>query len=235
MSGIKNGHPDDAEPSLPEALLPWYATGRLSPEEKTLVENALASDEELRRRLTLVEEEAADTIGLNESLRTPPAVAMDRLMAKIDLYDAQHPKRAVFGGKAMAWLSETLSAVSPHTLAWSATAAAFVICLEAGLLTRLIAERHEAPGFKTASLNTQTESPGAYALVSFVGTVPLREITTFLLDHHAVLIEGPKPGGFYRIKIADENLSGDALNTKLAAFRAEKAIVSMILPEAPKP
>jgi hypothetical protein len=235
MSEIENGQPDDAGQSLPEALLPWYATGRLSAEDQAQVVAALAADDELRRRLTLVREEMSETIGLNESLRTPSTATMDRLMAKIDLHEAQNPRSTAFGGKLFQWASDALSRLSPRTLAWSAMAAAVVICLEAGLLTGLLAERHEGAGFKTASVETTAETDGTYALISFVGTVPLQDLNAFLIEYHAVLLEGPKPGGFYRVKIADRKLSGDALQTVLAAFRAQSKIVSLILPEAAKP
>jgi anti-sigma-K factor RskA len=235
MSEIKSGQPEDAELSPSETLLPWYATGRLSVEDLAKVEAALAADDELRRRLALVREEASETIGLNESLRTPSTAAMDRLMAKIDLHEAQHPRRAAFGQNILEWISDTLSRLSPRTLAWSAMAAAVVICLEGGLLMGLLAGRHEEAGFKTASVETEAEANGTYALISFVDTLPLQQLNAFLLEHHATLLEGPKPGGFYRVKIADQTLSGDALKAVVGAFRAQSKIVSIILPEVARP
>jgi hypothetical protein len=235
MNDTKNGQPDDAELSLPESLLPWYATGHLSAEDRAQVESALAGDEELRRRLALVRDESAETIALNESLRTPPVAAMDRLMAKIDLYEAEHPRRVSISERAFGFVSGMLSGLTPRTLAWSAMAAAVVICLQAGLLTGLLVDRHEGAHFKTASLETGAENKGTYALVAFVGALPLQEMTAFLLDHHVSLLEGPKPGGLYRVKLADEKLSAEALNAKLVELRAQTNVVSLIVPEAGTP
>ncbi len=81
MNDVKNGQPDDADLPLPEALLPWYATGRLSASDQAEIDRALSDDAELRRRLALVRDESAETIAVNESLHTPPAASLDRLMA----------------------------------------------------------------------------------------------------------------------------------------------------------
>lgn len=232
MSDMKNEQPGDAELPPSEALLPWYATGRLSAEDQAQVESALAGDGELRRRLALVRDEEAETIAVNESLGLPSGAAMDRLMARIEAYDAEHPRRASIGERALNWVSGLLSSLSPRVLAWSAMAAAVVICLQAGLLTGLVVDRYGAAHYTTASLEPKAESKGTYALISFAGSVSMQDVTAFLEAHQASLVEGPKPGGIYRVKIAEEKLSGDALNARLSAFRAETKVVGFILPEA---
>jgi hypothetical protein len=230
MSDMKNGQPDDAELSPPEALLPWYATGRLSAEDQAQVESALAGDGELRRRLALIRDEEADTIAVNESLGLPSGATMDRLMARIETYEAGHPRHASIGERALGWISGILSELSPRVLAMSAMAAAVVICLQAGLLTGLVVDRQAGTQFRSMSLEPKTESAGTYALISFAGSVSMQDATAFLEAHHASLVEGPKPGGIYRIKIADEKLSGDALNARLAELRAQTNVVGLLLP-----
>ena len=230
MNETKNGQPNDAE-----LLLPWYASGHLSAKDRIEVESALAADAELVRRLALVRDEMAETIALNESLKTAPVGAMDRLMAKIDRYEAQHPRRMQVVAKAFGRIGDALAALSPRTLAWSATAAALVICIQAGLVSSLWIAKQEGATYKTASADTKSETTGTYALVSFADTLSLHDMTGFLLAHHATLLDGPMPGGLYRIKIADQKLSGEALNAKLAEFRAETNVVGFILPEGAKP
>ncbi len=229
MNEIKNGQPENAE-----LLLPWYATGRLSAKDRSEVESALAADAELVRRLALVRDEAAETIAVNESLNTAPAAAMDKLMAKIDVYEAQHPRRMLPVAKAFARIGDALAALSPRALAWAATAAALVICLQAGLVTSQWIGKQEGATYKTASFDTKSETNGTHALVSFVGTLSVQDMTGFLTAHHATLVDGPIDG-LYRIRIADQKLSGEALNAKLAEFRAETNVVGIILPEAAKP
>ena len=62
-----------------ETLLPWHAAGTLNRRDAERVERALATDQELARRFTLVREELAETIHLNESLGAPSARAMEKL------------------------------------------------------------------------------------------------------------------------------------------------------------
>src|SRR3974390_1004269 len=76
-----------------ETLLPWHAAGTLSRRDAERVERALATDQELARRFTLVREELAETIHLNESLGAPSARAMEKLFAAIDAEEARSPRR----------------------------------------------------------------------------------------------------------------------------------------------
>jgi anti-sigma factor RsiW len=66
-----------------ETLLPWYAAGTLGRNEAAEVEQALADDAELVRRLALIREECAATVAANESLGGPSARAADKLFAAI--------------------------------------------------------------------------------------------------------------------------------------------------------
>src|SRR5262245_29246448 len=75
-----------------ESMLPWHAAGTLDRCDAERVERALAEDGELAQRYELVREELAETIRLNESLRAPPARAMEKLFAAIDAEEARAPR-----------------------------------------------------------------------------------------------------------------------------------------------
>ena len=127
-----------------EALLPWHAAGTLNRRDADRVEQALAGDRELARRYDLVREELAETIHLNETLGAPSARAMEKLFAAIDAEEARAPRRQRsfdLGGR----ISEFLSGFSPRTLAWSATAAAVAIVLQAAVITTVVV-KDGAPG-----------------------------------------------------------------------------------------
>lgn len=229
MSDEKNDAPRDAGLSLP-----WYATGKLSAQERAEIEDALANDAELRRQLALVRDEAEETIALNESLKTAPAAGLSRIMSQIDLHEAAHPRHAGFGDKILRAIATALESLSPRNLAFAGIAAAAVICLQAGLLTGLLIHRQEnKPTLKVASV-AGTNETGTFALVAFVGTTTLQQVGDFLTAQHAELRDGPKPGGFYRIRISDQLLSPAALDARLAEFRAHPDIVQLILPEPTK-
>ena len=126
-----------------EALLPWHAAGTLSRRDAQKVEQALASDADLATQYETVRQDLVETIGLNESLGAPSARAMQKLMADIEA-DASTARRAKSSFNLGEWLSDRLSSFSPRTLAWSASAAALAIVLQAGLLAGMFV--NEKPG-----------------------------------------------------------------------------------------
>src|SRR5262245_54279600 len=137
-----------------QALLPWHAAGTLSRRDAQKVEHALASDTDLASQYSLIRDELVETIGLNESLGAPSARAMQKLMADIEA-DASTARRSRSSFNLGEWLSEKLSSFSPRTLAWSASAAALAIVLQAGLLAGMfVNERQGGAVFDTASVQS---------------------------------------------------------------------------------
>src|SRR5438445_11229196 len=155
-----------------EALLPWHAAGTLSRRDADRVERALASARELARRYDLVREELAETIHLNETLGAPSARCMEKLFAAIDAEEARAPRHQRsfdLGGR----ISEFLSGFAPRTLAWSATAAAVAILVQAAVITSVVVKDHGAPG--SLSLAEATHQ-GAFPMVRFAAQAPSTEI-----------------------------------------------------------
>ena len=212
-----------------EALLPWHAAGTLSRRDAERVEQALAQDAELARRFELVREEMAETIHLNETLGAPSARVAQRLFAAIDAEDAGATRRT-FKFDLSGWLAGLVEQVSPRTLAWSGVAAALAIVLQAGLLAGLfIGER--GTSYQTASYGEAPASgQGAFALVRFNPAASVADITRFFDQHKASLVEGPRAGGIYRIKVAANNLSKDETAKIVARMAEDKNVVAFIAP-----
>jgi len=212
-----------------EALLPWHAAGTLSRRDSERVEQALAQDAELARRFELVREEMAETIHLNESLGAPSTRTAQRLFAAIDGEGAvQKPRPMAFdlGG----WLSGLIGQFSPRTLAWSAAAACLAILLQAGLIAGFVLSERGA-SYETASYGEPAaQKPGAYALVRFNPNASANEITAFFDKHKASLVEGPRAGGLYRIRVAPNALSKDNLAHAVARLADDKDVVAFIVP-----
>src|SRR5215470_9405406 len=187
-----------------EALLPWHAAGTLSRRDAQRVEAALEEDRDLARQFELVREELSETIHLNETLGAPSARAMERLFAGIEAEGAKGRKRASFS--LAAFIGERLTMFSPRTLAWSAVTAVLAIVLQAGLLANLYINEpgSEVPAsYKTASAPTRSLGPvGSYALIGFSPQASAADVTRFLDDHKATVVDGPKPGGLYRIRLS---------------------------------
>jgi anti-sigma factor RsiW len=191
-----------------ELLLPWHAAGTLSQRDTQRVEMALAGDPELARRYELVREELGETIHLNETLGAPSARAMAALFAKIDAEPARVPAISLNLG---ARLREFFASLSPRTLAWSASAAAIAIVLQAGLIAGLMF----GPGgsgrvnnnYETASVPTNVAGDGSYALVRFQPSANAADIGKFLESNKLSLAGGPTAGGLFRVQVAPKKLS----------------------------
>src|ERR1700732_5008423 len=195
-----------------EALLPWHAAGTLSRRDAQRVEAALNEDRDLARQFELVREEHGETIHLNETLGAPSARAMERLLAGIEAEGAKGRKRQSFN--LAAFIGERLSMFSPRTLAWSAVTAVLAIVLQAGLLANLYINEpgSEVPSaYKTASATRRLRTVGSYALIGFTPQASAADVTKFLEAHKASIVEGPKPGGLYRIRVSATALSKNDL------------------------
>ncbi len=222
-----------------EELLPWHAAGTLDSQEAAEVELALAADPELARRFALVREELTETILLNESLGAPSARAMETLFRAID-QDRKVVRRAAAPGFG-ARLAEFFS---PRTLAWTASAAVVIVMLQAGVIARLALQAREGaepvgvpatmmPAFEPASVPapiTRGLQISTYALIRFVPDASMADINKFLDTRDAVIVDGPKAGGVYRVRIAQGSLSRQQLARTMKELEGAKSIVSFAAP-----
>ncbi len=220
-----------------EELLPWHAAGTLDSHEAAEVERAMAADPELARRFALVREELTETILLNESLGAPSARAMETLFRAID-QDRKVVRRAATSPSLGARIAEFFS---PRALAWTASAAVVIVMLQAGVIARLALEGQviQEPGpiiFTPASVptaptvTTRGIQVASYALVQFAPQASMADVNKFLDGRGAAIVDGPKPGGYYRVRVAQGGLSRQEFGRLVKEMEAAKSIVSSALP-----
>jgi hypothetical protein len=101
---------------------------------------------------------------------------------------------------------------------WLIAAAVLATIVLAALTTSHISEK--VGGYRTASAPTQ----GAVVAVRFVADARAADITEFLNTYKATLVGGPRPGGFYRLSLADQTLPEDEL-AKLVRRMTQETIV----------
>jgi len=210
-----------------EALLPWHAAGTLTRREAQKVEQALAADADLAAQYATIREDLAETIVANETLGAPSARAMQKLMADIEA-DASTARRARTSFNLGSWLSETLSSFSPRTLAWSATAAALAVVLQAGLLAGMfVNENRSGASFQTASFTDGVGKSGAvsgtFALISFAPTASVADVTKLLETYKIAVIEGPS-GGVYTVRLAMTGMPKEDLARTVKKLQDEPAV-----------
>jgi anti-sigma-K factor RskA len=206
-----------------EALLPWHAAGTLSRRDAQKVEQALASDTDLATQYSLIRDELVETIGLNESLGVPSARAMQKLMADIEA-DASTARRTRSSFNLGEWLSEKLSSFSPRTLAWSASAAALAIVLQAGLLAGMfVNERQGDAGFKTASVERNLAVKPTEAMIGFTPQANIAEITKLMQTYKMAIVDGPA-SDMYTVRFAMTGMPKEELGRVLKQLQDEKTV-----------
>jgi uncharacterized protein DUF6894 len=107
---------------------------------------------------------------------------------------------------------------SPHRFAWSIVAGAIVVL---GIVTTVLFQ--DKGTYQTAS----APSPGAIVAVRFVAQANAADVTRFLEAYKGSIVDGPRSGGFYRIRISETPLPQDQL-AKLAARMGQEKVVDFI-------
>jgi anti-sigma factor RsiW len=204
-----------------EELLPWHAAGTLSRRDAQRVEAALASDPELARRYAMVREEMGETILLNETLGAPSAHAMEKLFAKIDAEPLRKPTTSLNLG---ARVVEYFASLSPRTLAWSASAAAIAILLQAGLIASIMIKEKSADGYEIASAPSTNPGVGAFTIIRFAPQASSDDITRFLEANKLQVAAGPMAGGLYKVRVAVTGLPKGELARIVKKLQEDKVV-----------
>ncbi len=211
-----------------ELLLPWQATGRLGPVEASRLESALAHDPELSRRLDLARAERSETVAVNEALGAPSLRARENLFARIDADLAARERRP------RGWLrriGEALAGLSPPMLAASALAACFLLLLQAGLLTGTWLGTPAAT-YETASHRGDGPAAGGtFILVAFTPTATAAEIAEGLNEAGMTIVDGPRAGGVYRVRVTAGPSGSVTLASQLDRLRARPGLIQLAVPE----
>jgi hypothetical protein len=221
---------DQAEFDHVENLLPWYASGKLAPEDSHHVEQALAQMPELRRRYDLLLEERVATMAINERLGAPSPQVLESLLARLESEPVKAPKSKNFNiGN---WLAERFSAWQPRSLAFAGMAVVLVAMIEAGVLaTMYFGPAQKGATYQTASVSQKTaEQNGTFLLVAFVPDATMAQILRVLDAHKAMIVEGPLVGGIFRIRVSDKALTASELGAIVGSMRNESATVRFVAP-----
>ena len=105
---------------------------------------------------------------------------------------------------------------SPGAFALSVVAAALVA--QAVVATVLMQDKKT---YEVASAPTQV---GALVAVRFVAQASAGDITKFLETNKAKIVDGPRPGGFFRVRIAETAMPQDELVKRVSSMRQEKVV-----------
>ncbi len=216
---------EDAEREEIEMLLPWYVTGRLDPADLAKVEAYLAAHPQVARQLDLARAERDETVAANEALGFPPAGATERLMAALP---AARPGwaalRAVRGG--LQQVGDLFVVPTANAVRWAAVAAAVLFAVQAVAIVTLMRERTGT--YQTAS--GSQASDGISVLVTFTDEAKAPAISQLLADFDARIVDGPKAGGVYKVRLRTEDRSPAAREALVRRLAERRDILRAVLP-----
>ena len=215
----------DIEREEMEMLLPWYVTGRLDAADLAKMEAYLAAHPEVARQLDLARSERDETVAANEALGLPSAAATARLMSSLP---AARPgwaaMRALRGG--LQQVGDLLAAPTANAVRWAALAAAVLIAVQGIAIVSLLNER--AGTYQTASGGQSGD--GIALLVTFADDAKATAISQLLTDLDGSIVDGPKAGGVYKIRLRTEDRSTAGREALMRRLAGRRDIVRAVLP-----
>jgi anti-sigma factor RsiW len=207
----------DMEHEEIEKLLPWYVTGRLDPAERSKVESYLRQHPYVASQLSLVGEEREGAIQANESLGYPSSGVIERLMSSLP----GSPSRPQ---SSFARFWPLFTAPTARGVRWAAVAASVIMIVQAGVIAGFVF-RGGNQDYREASGPAHTG--GFSALVAFADDATAASIARLLSEFDANIVEGPKPGGVYKIRL---RASGGSRDTQLRKLAERRDVIRIVLP-----
>ncbi len=212
-----------------EALLPWLATGKLAPSEAARVTRYLEANPVAASHLRLVREEMDSTISGNEAIAAPSFGSLDRLMASV----AATPQPRVFTvpSPASVWekIAGLITGIAPRNLGFAAAALALVLVAQSAVIGTLM--NRDSGAYETASDGQTTAA--AQALVSLQPGVTAQVLTAALTQTKAVIVDGPRAGGIYRLRTATDQADAAAIATLLKQLKERSDVFAFVGPVKP--
>jgi anti-sigma factor RsiW len=210
-----------------EMLLPWYVTGRLDPGDAAKVEAYVAAHPDVARQLDLVRSEREETVAANEALGTPSVGATARVMAAA--LTAATPLESAWRAlqRSLQPIGDLFVAPSAHAVRWAAAAVAAVVAIETVALATLVGERASS-SYQVAS-GGQT-GDGVAVLLVFADEARAPAISKLLADFDASIVDGPRAGGVYKIRLRTEDRSQAARDALIQRLAGRRDVVRAVLP-----
>jgi anti-sigma factor RsiW len=207
-----------------EMLLPWYVTGKLDAPDRARVDAWLRRAPDLARQLDLIRAEQDESLRANEALRAPASLTIERTMTA-----AQGSMRVGLLSPLTAMLRGLFTAPSAGSVRWAAAAAGVVMLLQAAAVGYLLLER-PGTGYQQAGGGPVAAQAGTFALVRFADAATAKDIAAALADLDMTVVEGPRQGALFRVKIGAAGLSEADRDARIDALRRRAGLVVLVTP-----
>ncbi|MGI9414855.1 MAG: anti-sigma factor family protein [Hyphomicrobiales bacterium] len=204
-----------------EMLLPWYVTGRLEPADAARVEAYLARHPDMLDRLELMRKEQTETRFLNRSEGAEPATSAPRFMAEVV------GNRSAPPSGAMAWIRGLFDMPASGAMRWAAAAAVFVILVQAAAIIMLTGPK-SGGDYIEAGGEQPVVTTGSFVLIRFADNAPAADIAAMLSELSMEIVEGPKPGGLFKLRIGPKDMSAADREGQVAALTGRGDLVMFV-------
>jgi hypothetical protein len=210
-----------------EALLPWFVTGKLMEAERVRVERYLAAHPDVARQVALAREEGDEVVTSAESFGAPSRASFDRLMAEVGRREHRRAGPLQSLVPHLERIADWIGGFSRAQLGGLAVAAALLLAVQTAAVTYLV-----GPGgvtYQTASgPSDAAPNRGTFALVSFKPAATAQEIAALMAELGAQVVDGPKAGGIWKVRLSAEPLAPAEAEARIAALRAKSAVVGFV-------
>jgi hypothetical protein len=211
-----------------EMLLPWYVTGKLVAPDRARVEAWLKRDPDLARQVDLIRAEQSETQRSSEALRAPASLTVERTMAMLQGSGGASAVTGLLGR-----IRDFFVMPSAGPVRWAAAAAGAIMLVQAGAVGYLVSER-QGPSYGTASGGPSggqnATPPGTYALVRFSDSATAATIAASLADLGMSIVDGPRQGGLFRVRIGAADMSEKDRDGRIEALRGRPGFVVLATP-----
>ena len=202
-------------------LLPWYATGKTSPEETKAIDGLLARSPKLQTELSLVRREREVARHDAAAIGEPSPEIFQKLMRNVE-GARQLPPLQQDAREGAGFLQRWLGLTAAPALRFALVAACLVIVVEGAALLRL-STTGAGNHYQTASA-PDTTAAGPHLIVTFKPEAGIGTVGGVISDLNASVIRGPMPDGAYVIALQP----GANVDQAIATLRGHGDLVATV-------
>jgi hypothetical protein len=210
----QQGH-DKGPISLDEAqeILPWYLTGKATRAETEAIDELLRGSAELRSQLESARHQRQAVIDGTTDIGGPSADNLTQLLRQIETTK----QRRLVIAEEPGFLGRLFGSPRPFVKFALATACVLVVAQGALLyradLLPFLAPVPAAVPYETASAEVATiaDTLGPELLVAFRPEVTTAQLTQILTELNAVVVDGPKPGLTFVLRLQAAQNADEAI------------------------
>jgi hypothetical protein len=182
-------------------------------------------------QLELIRAEREQAQLANEALGSPSVEARDRLMASLATARPASLGQRIVSSGLFQQFRGFFTAPTARGVQWAGLAAAALIVVQAAAITSLVVGGG-GDSYETASGQSIGKEFGAgvSALVVFADEAKAPAIARLLTEFDAIIVDGPKPGGVYKIRLRTADRSQAAQDALLGRLAQRREVVRTVLP-----